>query len=181
MAVSEQHELDARLLLEKEHYNCLKETAENLENFVTSAHKGGVLTSNEAESVLRPLRKVVRKCNSYIKNAHLGFISKPAPAKQREEKDEEEAPSSELQVSDRSTLVGARGGGQTGQRDEKTQSSDFDAPVGRSALKKNGPAKTVQFDERALVEDDVPTIKAEQQNRSAADDCEVDVIRVIDA
>lgn len=76
MAVAEQQLLDGAMLLEKEHYNRLKETAENLESFITSAHEGGVLTANDADAILHPLHNVLKKCHAYIKNSHFGLTSK---------------------------------------------------------------------------------------------------------
>mmetsp|Transcript_153333 Transcript_153333/g.293641 ORF Transcript_153333/g.293641 Transcript_153333/m.293641 type:complete len:729 (-) Transcript_153333:112-2298(-) len=73
LAIGEEQHLDKRLLSEVNQVRESKKIAEELEHFVMDAHRGGVITAREAESVLHPLHDHMKKCMKQIKETRHGL------------------------------------------------------------------------------------------------------------
>jgi len=76
MAVDQENDLDRRLLRGLENFRDTNSVAEELTQFVMDAHRGGIITQREAQSILHPLKDLIRICTSRIHQTHLGYTDK---------------------------------------------------------------------------------------------------------
>lgn len=71
---NQEHELYNKLLKEVKYVRESKAVAEELEQFIIDAHKGGIITVREAESILHPLHDHMKKCAKQIRASYLGQV-----------------------------------------------------------------------------------------------------------
>jgi len=77
LAVDSVDKLNQQMLREVNCHKRSKQLAEQLDHLVHHAHKHGVITSREAESVLHPVRVHLKSMQARIREMHFGYIRHP--------------------------------------------------------------------------------------------------------